>query len=341
MRNNPATTFGVTYGSVALPAGSAASLMLGAPRDFGPWFQRQIWRWNFADGSPMTVAGGKMGATANAECVELEFSFLDELSADAKAWIHGAFDSREPIPGGPRSGSFAIAAGWGGLMAQLAPGSHFDERGKTYKTEIGNEEALANVRHLFGAASAVMNGEGFELVRPYRPWRPECASRPPAAQAAVVPRSARRVYFGVALPGLALDGGRQALAYFSALNYGGLITLLERADAPVPDKSTMHLWSYWDRSFVIGDLRWRSGNFGECEGPLLATLAHPNCLSWLVTRATNYHLRRTLGDARERVRQTAIRLLYGTELLEQLVEERRWQEVLESLSEPYAAVVSA
>jgi hypothetical protein len=336
MNENMRAGFGIAYGAVSFPAGAAAAHAHAISHDFAAWFQRQLWHWNFEDGSPMTLMGGKMGAKANSESLLLEYSCLDEHLAGATSWVRRSFEKRRPPDEIP-----SVRPAWRTLMASVAPGSHFDEIGDEPATCIPSALALELLREQYGLASAVVSDVGVDIVRPRLPWRPAFASAPARDSASKsVPGDARRTYLAVSLPGMSLDSGRQALAFFSSLNYGGLVTMLSRSGAPTPGKSRFQLMSYWGRSFVVGDLHWTPGDFGRAEKEVRRILSRPRELAWLAARAAQYSLRRTLDDSRERAYATATRLLYGSELPEDLLYDTDWREVLEVAEEPPAAVVA-
>lgn len=331
--------FGVAYGAVSIPAGAAAARAHAIPGDFAGWLQQQIWRWNLEDGSPMTLMGGKMGATANSELLLLEYSCLDEQMAEASLWVRQSLGQRQPaddtLPAPPDPASGA----WRALMAAVAPRSHFDESDGSPAAAVPPPCALGLLRQRYGAASAIVTDEGVELVRPCHPWRPAFTPSAPGP-AGPVRADARRTYFAVSLPGLGLDSGRQALALFACLNYGGLVTMLSRSGLPSPRKSRFQLMSYWGRCFIVGELRWAPGEFGRAEKELRRVLSRPRELAWLVPRAAPYYVRRTLDGSRERAHVTATRLLYGAELLEDLLHDTDWLEVLRTVEEPAVAVIA-
>jgi hypothetical protein len=341
MNENVRAGFGVAYGAVSFPAGAAVTHAHAISHDFAAWFQRQLWHWNFEDGSPMTLMGGKMGAIANSESLLLEYSCLDDDLAGASSWVRQSFEKRRPPEGVPAMRPVTVSRAWRALLASVAPGSHFDVIGDEPATGIPSARALELLRERYGLASAVVCDAGVDIVRPRLPWRPACASSPAKDSASKpIPGDVRRTYLAVSLPGLSQDSGRQALAFFSSLNYGGLVTMLSRSGVPTPGKSRFQLMTYWGRSFVVGDLHWAPGDFGRAEKDVRRILSHPRELAWLAARAAPYCLRRTLDDSRERARATATRLLYGSELPEDLLVDTDWREVLEVAEEPAAAMVA-
>jgi hypothetical protein len=332
-----------------MPAGSAASARHDVPRDFAAWFQRQLWHWNSADGAPMTLVGGKMGSSANSERLSLEYSCLDEGFHSAHDWVCSAFRTRAPDETTAPARSVTTTATWRTLMASLAHGTHFDEPATSYAAGLQPAEALRLLRRQYDTASAVLTNDGIELTPPRRPWRPEieaprsAASTTPAAPGVEAspgpgPQGVRRTFIALSLPGLRTDAGRLALAVFACLSYGAIPAMLAAEAVEPPAKGRFQLMPYWDRSFIVCDLTWPGEAFRAAAAPLRRLLEHPTRLQWLAHRATPYHIRVILDDARERVRETAARLLYGTELLETLCQTTDWNAVVHDAPELEVAV---
>ncbi|MFJ4742798.1 hypothetical protein [Streptomyces sp. NPDC088775] len=334
---------GLVYGALCMPAGSAATVGLGIPSAFAAWFQGQIMAWNVLDGFPMTQLGGKLGSYANSEQMLIEYGCSAQDAPQAEAWMGHAMDERRPSLLVDRPARGRAIGSWARLMGELSAGTHFAEPPPSvdeHSTQLIN--ALKLLRQDYGVAGVTLRNSSLHIRRPKRFWRPEISAPLRGGNLSVkVPERTRRVYLGMALPGLHQDGGRLALAVFSCINFGGLTAMMAHEGALSPTRTYCQLMQYWDRAFIVCDLRWESGSFHDSMEPLFDILSAPVRFDWLVEKAAPYYLRLILDNPRERVRQTAFRVLMGADLLEDLLRVVSWREHLARAATPDIAVVAA